>query len=432
MEKITSKVLLEKYKKNWDEYRISRSMDFKEYPEPTINYELFLKFYKGIDCTINIMRNSNPFNYSSLTRYLEDQMYNQGQVETFSVGYMSIADKKKFIEVSNSYLTFTYVDDTYVTMCQETPEGVYELYLSQSRLNDDNPTYTLHFASNDAILPYTDWFGSTFEHAKYKMAHGNFLVSIPAEKIALPKINAPKEDFILLCNKIYRKGLPYVAELSKNGGTLEITEEDRKFYELTEEEKEMIQSFRGHSKMVEEAVQTSEKSKEQVNLSYPSNTGASKTEILKNLTALKELGIELSPEQKAMCELYEKLNSEKFQQYKANSEARKERQKQVRNEIAAENERRAEWQNSPENISNKRIEELELMKKRMNILENVKSMDASLLTPEQIELIERSKKFFEMLDMANSEQHEVDTGMSPEIRDWYQQHYSEEENIARK
>lgn len=233
-----------------------------------------------------------------------------------------------------------------------------------------------------------------------------------------------EEDIAKIANKIYRNGMPYLHEIFKNGGTLEMTEEDRKYYVEDKESIHTIQSMNSSESKVDVTT-------ENVSGVYERSTNTN-SEVVEKLLTLRDMGIELSPEQTAMVSLHEKLNSDKFQQYKDNSEARKERQREVRNEIALENERKENWYNSPENPSNKRIEELKHMKRQIQGLETLRDIDADLLSDEQNDLVEKGNVFFEMMEEAQSQGHDVDTGMSPEIRSWYQEHYTNEENKAKK
>ena len=52
-------------------------------------------------------------------------------------------------------------------------------------------------------------------------------------------------------------------------------------------------------------------------------------------------------------------------------------------------------------------------------------------TDEQIEYLEKGKIFFDMFDKAEQEKHEVDNGMSDEMRYWYQEHYTNEEGRSK-
>ena len=59
------------------------------------------------------------------------------------------------------------------------------------------------------------------------------------------------------------------------------------------------------------------------------------------------------------------------------------------------------------------------------------NIDSSILTDEQIEYLEKGKIFFDMFDKAEQEKHEVDNGMSDEMRYWYQEHYTNEEGRSK-
>ena len=189
------------------------------------------------------------------------------------------------------------------------------------------------------------------------------------------EIDVADEDVAIFANKIYKEGLPHVFDVLKNGGSIEITDEDRQHYQFSEE-------------FIEPEIEV-------LDLDSPVDTDG--------------------------------IDSLKFQQFKAEKELREERQRELRTMISAENERKENWFNSPENPTNKRIEELNQMRKKIQGLDNLYNIDSSILTDEQIEYLEKGKIFFDMFEKAESEEHEIDSGMSDEMRYWYQEHYTNEE-----
>lgn len=120
-------------------------------------------------------------------------------------------------------------------------------------------------------------------------------------------------------------------------------------------------------------------------------------------------------------------NSQKLAEYRANSEIRKKGQEEEtakRIEISKE---RETWHNSKENPSNKRIEELKEMKELLKTLTALKKINPNLLSDEQNKILKESETYLEMLNKANNKSHQIDTGMSEEMREWYQNEYAKEE-----
>ena len=136
------------------------------------------------------------------------------------------------------------------------------------------------------------------------------------------------------------------------------------------------------------------------------------------------------PEQKNLVDIYENLYSKKFQQFKDEREVREARQQEVRQAVVKENERKEEWFNSADNPSNKRIEELKYLRRQIQGLESLREIAPELLSDYQNNLVEKGNIFFDMFERSKEEKHEVDTGMSSEIREWYQEHYTNEENTS--
>lgn len=424
MENMTESELLSKYQ-NF----VKKVENFNHYPM-IADYENFKRFYNGMDCTdcISIMhRNSNPIEYTPSSEEQQVAYFSRTDAGAASVGIIA-QDRKTELGLQIRYDTPTDRMDEYpfhVNTMQSAPEGIYQFWV-----NGYSGYGTVNFWDNELI--------------KSKWENGALRYSGPRENLPLEEIkhkfiqhelmtldygyhhdfritNCSKKDSAQLANLIHRKGMTKTYELLKNADTLDATQLIEGLTESYEQAKEPAQTA--------EVEETSEKTAE---VSSPTITGAKRDEVAENLLALKNLGIELSPEQKAIVDLHERLNSDKFKQYKENSEARKERQEQVRKEISAENERKAEWLNSEENSTAKRKAELERMKKQIEALKALQNVDASLLSDSQQELIEQGPVFLDMVNAAKTEEHEVDTGMSPEMREWYQQHYTQEEGRSRK
>lgn len=119
-----------------------------------------------------------------------------------------------------------------------------------------------------------------------------------------------------------------------------------------------------------------------------------------------------------------KLQSEEFKEFQAKREEREQKQQELQEKIAVENQAKENWQNSPEHPENLRKAELSKFKQTIEVLDQLKKVNPTLLSKEQLEYLAKSQEFFEMYEKENNREHEVDTGMSEESRNWYQEHYT--------
>lgn len=142
------------------------------------------------------------------------------------------------------------------------------------------------------------------------------------------------------------------------------------------------------------------------------------------LEMLRNAGIPLSPEQEQIIFISGKLQSEEFKEYQAKRQERLQRQQELRDKIQKENEAKENWQNSPEHPNNLSQNRLEAWKKELVALEQVYAINPSLLTEEQIKYISEIKETIEMYEKEQNRNHEIDTGMSEESQNWYQEHYT--------
>ena len=139
---------------------------------------------------------------------------------------------------------------------------------------------------------------------------------------------------------------------------------------------------------------------------------------------LRNAGIPLSPEQEQIIFISGKLQSEEFKEYQAKRQERLQKQQELRDKIQKENEAKENWQNSPEHPNNFSQNRLEAWKKELVALEQVYAINPSLLTEEQINYISKIKETLEMYTQEKEREHEIDTGMSNESQNWYQEHYT--------
>ena len=246
--------------------------------------------------------------------------------------------------------------------------------------SDENGLYYFVLKDYEGIAgKYYSCFLAFYPSAKFYEVGINYPFLLLPFSDEIP-IELADEDVVMFANKIYKTGLPYVFETLKSGETIKITDEDRKYYQ-----------------------------------------SSSTDPILPEIEVL-----DLDDET-----VDNKLESEKFRKFKAEREVRERHQDELRRMIVLENETKESWHNSSENPTNRRIEELKQMRKKIQGLDNLYNIDSSMLTAEQIEYLEKGKVFFDMFDRAEEEKHEVDSGMSEEIRNWYQEHYIKEEGRSK-
>lgn len=388
--KISMEELLERYQKMCSD-SLRRYPDY--YRSPDLKF--VNDFFKGVDCREYYFKDAERswYNKDRFVRLYAPLIEANEQVAFLDTTLFELISKNKRVSLTlerNDPENNLAPNDA-IEMVDSTPDGIY-LFRLRDYLGLGGSRYSCDM-----------YFYPDEELRNVGIDKPIFLLIDTNAVVVNKTLSIVEEDIPKIANKIYRNGLPYLHEIFKNGGTLEITDEDRKYYELAAEKDITKENKKSNEKRTVE-----------------------------QLIALRDMGIELSPEQYSMISLHERLNSEKFQLYKENSEARKERQKEVREQIIAENERKESWHNSPENPTNKRIAELEHMKRQIEGLKALRDIDDSLLSNEQRELMEEGNVFFEMLTEAQTKEHEIDTGMSPEIRSWYQDYYADGESKFRK
>lgn len=346
-------------------------------------------------------------------------------------------------------------------------KGEYTNYYENGRFrlkNQGNPC--IYFMSNEAIQKVAEMEGLTFEELKYKIIHGGsidrHIVRGPInfdyydnmiKKLKFPDVSFCRQEINMIINKIYREGLEKLAELSRNEGTLEITDEDRKFFanpdldgKIEETKQISIQDDKMEETKQIDSMNYQEKSSveesSQVNsTNYQNMSSIDKDNVETNvemLLSMKELGITLDDKQLAIIAYYQKMNSDKFRQYQADREKRKQGQMEAMEKITKENEHKEAWLNSEENPTNIREEKLSKIRKQIDLLNKIKETNMSLLSEEQKRILEKNGSFIEMLDNSKDKVNEdieglyLDTGMNPEIRNWYIDHYQENDDSKPK
>ena len=356
-----------------------------------INLDFVFDFFNGVSCDnyflsgkeFHTSKNKQSLYYDkSIDFKLSNApiIDNGGQVAHIDNSRLEIINKHKRMELNLMKSEGIPIDT--IVMTEITPEGLYHFYIRSYEINNQmNYSYCTYF------IPVEP--GKSEELLQTNLAKQKWVWFVPKDQIR-GNIQIEDSDLPKLANKIYKEGLPKIQEALRNGKILEITEEDRKHYQLNEEDKKLINQIQNPQTL----------------------------------------------EKEALSDLQEKLNSEKFIAFKNGKDNRFKRQQEIRQQIKEENEKIHEWNNSEENPANirkaLREEQLNKLIKQLKAIEEFKQVAPELVTKEQLELLENGYVYLEMLNKANNEVHEIDTGMSEEIRTWYQEHYSNEENKTRK
>ena len=221
------------------------------------------------------------------------------------------------------------------------------------------------------------------------------------------------------------------ALLVPSSGSLEIEDTERATYDLSDAEQVLLSTTQRLDTIYEarkkekaqETVQLEQEEKEEIKEQEPLfQFQEEKLPLaIQALYNAKVNGIELSESQERTLQIYEKLNSEKFREFKAQAQERARKQEERRKAVQEENARKEEWLNSADNPINMRLAELKKTRNQVTALEGIK--DAGLIVPDQEQKLDNLSEFLEMFEKTSQEQHEVDTGMSDESRAWYQEHY---------
>ena len=238
-----------------------------------------------------------------------------------------------------------------------------------------------------------------------------------------------KSDILKIFTKLFNTGLTsFIYNPIYQYGSLEIEDTERATYDLSDAEQALLSTTQRldttyEARKKEEAQETVQLEKEETKEQEPLFE-FQEEELPLAIQALynaKANGIELSESQERTLQIYEKLNSEKFREFKAQAQERARKQEERRKAVQEENARKEEWLNSADNPINMRLAELKKTRNQVTALEGIK--EAGLIVPNQEQKLDNLSEFLEMFEKASQEQHEVDTGMSDESRAWYQGHY---------
>lgn len=410
---------ISKYPKDRYEWIAGRKYSYKD-----MNLNFVVDFINGIKSDKYIFSQTEYMdwqkrNLESLT-YEENEQFKVdcshiietgGQVVNINCERLEIISKHKRLDM---YLrNGEYVGNDNIVVTQLTPEGYYYFKLR----GYGNPNGGIDYYYDLNFVPAENGYDESLMDVS--LAEKKWVVPLDKNStiVSHMPLSITETDLPKLANMIYRNGLPSLREKLMNGGKLELTEEDKKNYQLTIEEEEKLQNIQ-NPQVIEV--------KKENNVESPGLTDENE-KIAQHLIALRDSGIELTTKQKSIIEFYEKFNSDKFKRFKENREERTKRQKEIREQVKAESERIHQWNNSPEHPANirkeKRIEQLKQLRTQLNAMENLRSVAPDLLTQQQLEMLQTGYVFLDMIDKSNSEVHELDTGMSEEMREWYKEQY---------
>lgn len=408
--------------------------------------------YKGVNCTHMLECCSSEVSFISSSYYAmqkDGELNNNDQIALFNTNGTEFGICSKDMYIWVDYLWQT------IHVKEMTPDGVYELLLSAKKEFNEHLN-RLSFHSNADILKYAIDAGFTGEQAKsifdiikFKFAHDNsyLKVSFPYALGNLPQpiLNIsderPTKEFTYLANKLYRKGLIYVEELTKNGGSLEIDDRDIRFFEEVSKDELNISD----SSNVMENDSTSNSENLDSARKIDDDSSIDLDQFIKSLKRLSSVGVELTDEQKNLLNAYErligKLNSEKFMKYynkliseefriyKDSSARREGRLKEIYEQNARADAERNEWYESEDNPSNIRKKQIDLMNEQLSALNNVRQFMP--LHDSQEKSRRELETFFDMKEIADGEDHTLDTTMSGEIRDWYKNEYGSQDGVGK-
>lgn len=455
-ETVTEKELIEKYQ----EFAGKMRANWKINPElMVVNTRAIEEFCKGIgECELgynwdrDVMFDHNSIRWR-LWRNKNEWVERWGGKNGICFSYDSITitsyDKTatlwnpmfiyKNLEEKKQHGSNDSVMPHFFHMIEATEDGCYFLYLSQS---EPDQNYFKFYSNADIIdCGYITNRAEQVEGVKFYLAHGcNIYYEAIGQglkerfgelrngKHPLPSISCDLKDFNILANKIYRKGLPYVANLAKRGWNLEITDDDRKLFEETYEvsqendlinKKETSAKDRTDISNLEEAI---------IALKDLNSMGVELTDSQRELVTAYDRLIGKLNSQKFMW-YYEKLNSNEFQQYKDSAQDREERLQTVREDIASKEEAKKEWYESPENPSNMRETQIQTLSNQLNTLNKVSEFMP--LADFQEESRKELETFFDMKEQADEEDHTLDSAMSESVRTWYQDEYGKQETCGK-
>ncbi len=250
-----------------------------------------------------------------------------------------------------------YEYDETVTIYQMCEEGVYVFSISGTYSN--NTPWKFEFYPNEGFVTESIIYGCTPEEVKRRFVTGVGYSVAPSKVWKSPRVIAEflpnqyfsleqvpcsvsfsDEDRCIIANKLFREGLDKVFK----SGHLEVTDEDRKIYSEQEIEAEVEKLEEEKiDPIVERQVEEQETDLDVSTFSLLSQEEKQKLELL---TQLKDLGMDLSEDQKEELKRLKdlKIKTDKFREYQKHREERDQHIKEGMTARAQENEERnAHW-----------------------------------------------------------------------------------------
>jgi len=351
--------------------------------------------------------------------------------------YMASGNTIAQISIDNVYWDGKDVGSIYAYISQVCEDGVYDLMIEAY---SDRVTQMLCRQNPNSAFSNVSAVG--LEQAKKDLAGGivqkGFNYNVKKEKKYYPDYqmgltaNLKPGDIFMAINKAFREGPKKVYE----EGKLVVTDEDRKFYQkqfdLTIADEKTTD--KNSQPTQEQQVNAEEKSGKYIGKTVKDiiENGKLAEQLAELLKELQESGIPLNEEQKEIIataanddNLYQRLTSQKFAEYKDNSEARKQHLAEV---METKKEERAKENAAFAAYPVKDNKEPEIHEKQYQKLIQLKQLRPELITPGQETLI----SLYEMLEKAKeAEKRQQESsnpkdwygdsfGMNPEIKKWYQ------------
>lgn len=222
MEKIISQAeILKKYKDMCDLRNKGLGYDYDYLT--CADLESCTDFYKGIDCTecasfTDLNRTGEDFE-----TFVERDVYRDNQVVAFlsELDYYAIVSRDKTIynhtqlfSPKSAYVKKGEFNRSFI-MRQITDEGLYAF-----KFDLNNVFSSFRFYSNEQISEAVQKAGNferfSFDEIKFKLSYfpnlADNVLGNTSNNLTFPDVKVTKEDFAMLCNKVYREGLPSIAE----------------------------------------------------------------------------------------------------------------------------------------------------------------------------------------------------------------------------
>lgn len=444
------KAILEEYKKYAEkahEERQHASLSKKSSIATQLNETDFLNLLAGIEVSNSKEFQSDGYigeygpaynekNDETILKYGHDKKISESETYSYTNDYTRyiISNKNKGMEIrtkgnKNEINTASFY--------QVTADGVYRMYIT----NQIDPFIRIEFYSNEDLEKISQHLGRPLETVIQEFASNTVEFNLPTEqkiadfselttkyKLGIDMTKYSTAEHIMLINKIFRTGLDKVFT-DKDFSILKITEEDKKFYQ------DELEKINKKETLIEtSSIEENKKHDITKQTEIPVHLEKISEEEKRKLQAydmMEATGIVLSETQKEERDAIrtKEEKATKYEAYQSRASERKKHQIEAMHERNVANDaKNAEWEKSYAASKNKRaqeLKELQLMRKQAEALRGVESLDPTLLTAEQKNLLSNNDRFVKAQDIANKHQNE--SGMNEEIRKIMAEYYEEQE-----